>query len=813
MTGKIVTKGATEGDLESRIAQALRHQLSWIEPRAVKHQLTFSFQLGHQSVEVDGRTSSRRQGRLDILLEHRGHRLAILELKRNGKAITAADREQGLSYARVLHPRPPLVVVSNGVDTKVYATHDGREIGDLPDEASVTALFQQAASLAGVDLNNAIGTLMGPGSDVWMTAVRAASDSTIRDMTGGWDDPHPIFTEGFHFPRNASDAAVEALRGTGRVVAIEGAPLVGKTHVLRDLVERTRTADDLAVLMVEASGTAADGIAEAVATLLSTVLGWRITADEARHWLESLGQSDGPALVVAVDGLGLEHDRLRHELEALSAKSTGDKLKIVVEADTSVVDLLWHGESGRKATPFLRRGQRIIVEELDDGELATAFEVLGDMHIQYMEGASRADEYRQPWLLRTMASNVVGSPEMEAGMTALMPPLLSLDLFGYTRDRFDQPELLGQASTLASALLAGYRKVERDAELMLRSLHHFMVNRSALRDEIDSADIEAMQRSGLIGTILDSSNRQVIVGRVPELIASEISRQLADELTGALDGNVDVDDAAVSLLAVCAKLPFGDQIGAQAIIDAAKALGSIPMNFIMYLLEQRPELTSLKAGSRAFAWIPELGKVDLRTGTDGSTVVWVRSEGRGFKLPADEISRGYGNLTSWLILSHIAGVPMEALSKDEGLRGRLDPALLGIIGTSPVPLRWTVENIERTGIHTHDLPDGSSLPCPSDAFVEPISFSLYRFLERAHERADEWIDHVCAEGSVYLLNRINLVLHYIAQRNPSETPARWASRTQHLKVRPAFDRALDTVMARAKVEAAVKKSREDSEPA
>ena len=156
------------------------------------------------------------------------------------------------------------------------------------------------------------------------------------------------FTTGYHLPRKATCVALEALRGPRRVIAIEGAPLIGKSHVVRAIALSAETAEDMAVLFVEASGTAAIGIADEVARLLGEAIGWRISAEEARHWLRQLAKSDGPTLVIAIDALGLEHDAIRRELETLSAQKMGTRLKFVIEADTSVIDRLWFGESRLK---------------------------------------------------------------------------------------------------------------------------------------------------------------------------------------------------------------------------------------------------------------------------------------------------------------------------------------------------------------------------------------------------------------------------------------------------------------------------------
>ena len=348
MTVQLATKTKTEAELEARTNAALQAALPWLDRKALRHQLTFSFRLGHKTVLIDGKKVSLRQGRVDILIERGKERIAILELKRPGEKLTQQDVEQGLSYARVLHPRPPLVIVSNGDDTRAYATHDGALLGDGDrDEWQFTKLTEAALKIAESDVRDAITALMGPDSDVWMAAVRAASTETLESLSGDWDGLQATLTDGFHIPRKATAKALDALRGARRVIAVEGAPLVGKSHVLAEMAIVTRKAEDIALLFVEASGSAALGIADEIARILGSALGWRITPDEARHWLLLLGGGKGAQLVVAIDGLGLEHDVIRRELEALTAQSSGQRLKFVFEADTAVVDRLWHGETRR----------------------------------------------------------------------------------------------------------------------------------------------------------------------------------------------------------------------------------------------------------------------------------------------------------------------------------------------------------------------------------------------------------------------------------------------------------------------------------
>ncbi len=792
------TVGKTETDLEVHANSALRIALPWLDVAAIKHQLTFSFKLGHKTVEINGAKVSSRRGRLDMLIESAGKRLAILELKKPGQPLHADDVDQGLSYARVLHPRPPIVIVSNGTETRTYATETGDLLKDgLPNEQAFAALMDAAMANAHAGLQDAIATLMAPGSAVWMAVIRAATEQTLDELTGGWSDVRTPFTPDFHISRKASSEAMTVLRGTRRVIAIEGAPLIGKSHVLRELATGTTASDEIAVLLVEASGTAAIGIADEVARLLSGAVGWRISADEARRWLERLATSDGPQLVIAIDGLGLEHDGIRRELEALSAQSMGPKVKFVVEADTSVVDRLWKGVTRRKDTVFARRGKRILVDRLDDEEFDQALRVLQRHDVTFMHGADRADEYRQPWLLRSMAASVVESPERTSGMTAILPPLLSLDLFRYTRAHFIQDELAEQAATFARAVLDDYGRGDRPNDVILRSMHSFMVRRATMRDHADSEELAAMVQSGLTGTALDIGNRPLVTGRIPELIASELARQIAEELAERMgDDEADGDeDAADWLVATTTRLPFGDVIGAQALVDLFSWRNGISVAFLNRLLQRAPKVRPLKPGTRAVAWMPSVGQLNMVTRADGVTVIKMPGWSEGVELSADEGAVTYADLDAWLILSHLASVRIGAVATvDERIVGLVDPAILALVGTSPILLRREPEDVGRSGHHTHDGPDGAQLACRTDGIIEPVTFSLLRFLERERGNADEWLQEACEDGSAPFLNRLSHALAVLAGMSPNASRAKWAKSRLNTLVNPALKKALSSTV-------------------
>lgn len=219
MTIKKITNEPTEADLEAEIHAVLATAFPWLQPGDLQHQTRFSFKFGRSTIEINGATVSKAEARSDILIYRGDTPLAVLELKRRGVELTDADGEQGLSYARMLHPRPPLVIVSNGVTTSLLATHTGDPWApQSASEEELSNLFVIAGKVAEVGIQHAVEVLLGPTSSVWTAAVRAASVVAIADLSGDWDDPLLPFVSCFSIPRVATRQIVEELKDRKSVV-------------------------------------------------------------------------------------------------------------------------------------------------------------------------------------------------------------------------------------------------------------------------------------------------------------------------------------------------------------------------------------------------------------------------------------------------------------------------------------------------------------------------------------------------------------------------------------------------------------------
>jgi hypothetical protein len=172
-----------EAELEAMLSAALAKAFPSVPRRDFRHQERFTVTLGHESHEVDGTRDWHAAGRADIILLHQDQPLA--ELKRQGLELTDGDRQQGQSYANQLTPRPPLVIVTNGEDCRVFDSSTGAVwVPSMADGEIIAKLFENAAKIAANNLDWAIDVLMGPDGGVWPSAVRASACLSAKKSLG-----------------------------------------------------------------------------------------------------------------------------------------------------------------------------------------------------------------------------------------------------------------------------------------------------------------------------------------------------------------------------------------------------------------------------------------------------------------------------------------------------------------------------------------------------------------------------------------------------------------------------------------------------
>lgn len=787
-----LTSLPTESDLEARIHGTIARIFPWIGSSSLRHQLRFSIKFGRATVIVDGRNASSAEARLDILVSDGDTPLAILELKREVSSLSAADEQQGLSYARMLRPSPPLVIVTNGRDTRLLASHDGAPLDSSNFGSEQLKNLVSAASMAATgDLRRAVETLLGQGGRLWGNAIRAATANTITDMCGTLDDYLQPFVQGFLIPRKATQEALSHLRSESgpRAVIIEGAPLAGKSSVIREVAELSSMSDDLCVLLVEGDS-AGEGVFQRLANLFSVELGWPATSDDIRSWLRGTSiREAGPRLVLAIDGNGVTREQVRRDVEELVSDQFGPGLRILLGLDDSRTNSVILNETGRKRTRLGRNAAVVTVGILDDDEFKSACKTLALLNMQFMPGAESSGEYRSPWLLRAIAANIRVAPDDGGHIVAALPPLLGLDLIANARHNFFDDDLRAGYRKLAGCLLKDVKDMSRPVHLVLESMMIYVVRKSTTKAKFDHREIRALQNTGVVRQTIHASGEAVIVARLPEAMAAELASALAKELAGRVKSNPV--KTAKWFLRTSVRLPMGDVVAAQAVIDAAQILEGIPLAFLNELLKDYPRKEKVSPGTRATMYWPSTGTIGLRFNEDGSVVA---SAPGGMPLELDMSPDERDEMTmqiggqGWLVLSHLASLQLLVVGDDGRFVGSATPSLLLEIGSCPVPLRRPSALESDHGSWTHDVPDQGEVVCHRSGIIEPITLALLNAIVRMDmQEADDWVAEMMSRESFPLLARTDIALRQIIHFADKEK-ASWAQRILDSNVAPAISR-------------------------
>ncbi len=767
----------SEAELESRLTTALSVAFPNIPREQLIEQRRFTVRLGHETHEFDSAALWEKSGRADVIVSYGGRPLAVVELKREDLALTHADYEQAQSYANQLTPRPPLVVVTNGRDTSIYDANTGQLWSGERDAANAVArLLANAAKLAAADMRWATEAVMGRETGVWVPIVRSATARLLAEMTDPPGQSDRAFAELLLFPRLSTFAAIKSARAGTTFTIVEGAAQSGKSSCLREIALRTRDSEDLAVLMLRGSG---PGLFQSLANLFATELEWNLTANDARQWLRRMSTGlGGPALVLTIDDVE-PGTRMAEDLEELASLRPGKKLNVILT--TGRAEQLAKASNGRTQTAMGTQAAVIEIGLLRLEEFQNAQRILDKHKIHFQQGAEYAEDYRAPWVLRTIYDDAAGDPRHQDPDSALLlPPALGLELVDAARRSYaSQVDLLRGYRVLARCALADAGA--HSAELALATANGFIVRQDALSDEARDA-IAELKSMGAVRTYRYAGSEDVVVPTIPAAFLSELAEAAGDEL--ARRAAVDPQDAGTWLGRRLAAVYLGDVVGAQAIRSMAEKTGGFSSGIIDGLLALKPTEEPVENALVATA-APDGRLIHLKIEGEKAWLSNLHGDliGEPVDLGADR-PHTLGDTTAWMILGQIARLPTAMVGDDSQ---RMDAMILLTIGQCPFPLLRA--NEEGLGHLVHDLGDRGRVLCHDQGPIEAATQAMADLFSRPWTHADEWVNAAIETESLPLLHRLTIALRTVRLRNIPDLSA-WADVTLDERVLPALAVAL-----------------------
>lgn len=317
----------------------VKYVLPWLEQAGIaldemRLELSFSLKIGRQSVIV-GETKSRKRdsvgGRLDILVQRNGRNLLIVETKADGLPLTGDDRDQAISYARLVHPIAPYAVVTNGSEYRLYDSVTKAQID--PKQIKINGF---EATLPDEDIFEAQSLFLKLNPANLITFCRSQVAGELRIVKGTLADGRKYVPE-LHVPRSAIlKDVMEFYRSPLPGQLLTGQSGFGKTCEMCWLAETLLDSGN-PVLFFNGSALAA-GIIEAIAEEFAwTFNGSDLPVQVVRRMAKLAGNQK---LIIVIDAIDewIYPSRENH-LGSLLSAAENNNIKIIASCKTSAVEM------------------------------------------------------------------------------------------------------------------------------------------------------------------------------------------------------------------------------------------------------------------------------------------------------------------------------------------------------------------------------------------------------------------------------------------------------------------------------------------
>ena len=191
-----------------------------------------------------GRTEHKvvsAQGRLDILCKQGGRNLLVVEAKAPDVDIGDDDIAQGVSYARLVHPIAPLVLVTNGREQRLVDTITGKVDDAIGDTSRGSALWSKAIEQSDAHalmIREAIRDFVAISPETLGAFGQSQTTGRMECLRGTDIEIEKKYVPGLYVARLEAEARFQAfLASDAKCFGVFGDSGVGKTNLLCHLAE------------------------------------------------------------------------------------------------------------------------------------------------------------------------------------------------------------------------------------------------------------------------------------------------------------------------------------------------------------------------------------------------------------------------------------------------------------------------------------------------------------------------------------------------------------------------------------------------
>lgn len=746
-----------EATLEARIDGVLTSVFPTFRMVNVQYQKSFSIKFGHHNVVVNLKEPSVNPARaiFDVLLTVDDKNMILLELKREGLTLTDEDISQGISYARLIHPMPPLTLISNGEDNLFYNTYTKENISKTNvDLEYIQNLIDNSFQLAINDFKDAISVLLNKEPDLFSKIINQITDVKFERLLGTVNDfTKPICID-FQIERQCLKQIQTLFTDGAALIGIVGSAFTGKTNLLYQFFNKTKSEKNF--LLYLDCNDHNYSIFQQLANHFTENTKVLITKDKIREWLiNSLIHLPDGKFYLLLDNFNNDiPESIKSEIIELIDIFKGVNHHTLYSIDEFNYKRIAFVENRQYKTIIGDQSKLIQLDELNDEEYDVTNSSIFDKYKVLIEhGGHYTPEYREPRILRHLVSLYHGG--IKDGQFTKIDAVPNLNLLKaitsnktYTKQIHDLYRKITYCFFIESEL----RK--KDIDLSIMASGSGAITTDIFKKNFPD-DFNDLIKSSIAVFREIRNGMTIIYPKIQELIAvhsiSLITKMMIQEKEKS------TTELCKLLLDTTISIPYCDIVANGVLLEIAKANEvELFSNLVQELLKMPPLLEKIEKGTKTLMYVEGVGHIQMNFD--------------------DDINEGgfIADFLPYVILSQLAAYPLGLVDNKEYSIYAFHLHLLYEVGSSKELLRRadvrSLNNIK--ALESFDLDGVGSIISGHEGVIEPFVQSIQKcFFQMPNEI--EWLyEKAFEENNFNLLYRIYLALRTIINNTDPELTQR-----------------------------------------
>lgn len=737
-----------EATLEARIHKVLDITFPTFREFNIEHQKYFSIRLGHHEVTVDHELPPSRpvKAKLDILLRSGEQNIILLELKKEGLPLTDEDRDQGISYARLIHPMPPLVLISNGHDNVFYNTYTREPVAkDNLDMDIVQQMTNNSFEIAMNEFKDAVNVLLNRQPEIFSKIINKLSEKNFSIMKGSVDEVLKPICDAFLLPRQVSSRIYSTFQKGNHLIGLIGPAFSGKTNVLYQFYQTYTSKAQHYVLYIDCQSIQYS-LFQQLANYFSRETKVNVTKDKIREWLNSSFYEDNNSqLYLMLDNFNdkLQAD-VKSEIYEVLDMISGTKHGIIFTIDEISFTKLSLVEDRKYASVIGVQSKQIHLTFLQQEEYNQAEKIMAEFFsICIQKGGYYASEYRQPRILRQLAA-IYSVVKFLPGQGTKINAVPDFEFFSFfARNEIYAKSVHSKSKILATGFLLDDDLRKQFPELKIASSTVGALSENIIKEKFPS-EFDGILNSGLTVLKEYSSLVPMLIPKIPELLAFYAVDIIVEEIKVMIDQPANKFENILAFFVKKAKsLPYSDLVGTGVLRKLSVIDGVLFSKIIGSFLVDKPEEDNLSAGAQVMLFDEKIGPVTI-------------------KIPenTEEVGEIFDPF-AYAVLSQLAGYPMKVTTESEDDQGsEFNTYLIEKIGSwngfIPRYDHNSFSNLQ--GFHVHIIEGVGDIICETTGIIEPIVQSIQKYFIKMPHALDNLIEKGFEENNFHLLWRCYLAL-------------------------------------------------------